>query len=81
MSDPRREDDRLIGELIGKVDMGFQGINQRLDTLNGKVATHETRLGTLDTAQAAWASAVRTSWLISGLIMAVLGLLVKWGKV
>ena len=33
-----------IAALGGKVDAGFDGVNRRLDTLNGKVADHEKRL-------------------------------------
>lgn len=35
---------RALGNLEGKVD----GINNRLDVLNGRVAKHDERLGNLD---------------------------------
>lgn len=43
---------KTLGVLEGKVDVGFTNTHQRLDALNGKVATHEGRLNGMDVAEA-----------------------------
>lgn len=43
---------KALGVLEGKVDIGFTNTHQRLDVLNGKVATHEGRLNSMDVAEA-----------------------------
>lgn len=41
-----------IAQLRGEVNVGFTGVNRRLDILNGKVAEHEKKLTNNDVVAA-----------------------------
>lgn len=75
---------KALGVLEGKVDSGFTNTNQRLDTLNSKVATHEGRLNGMDVAEARKSarldavvsaqgaqSSVKAKWIDRGALMVI----------
>ena len=74
-----------IAEIKGVLETGFNGINRRLDILNGKVAEHEKRFGIIDNKNSynagrekglslGWGAVIG----IAGLIVAVLTIISKW---
>lgn len=72
-----------IAKLEGKLDMGFAGINQRLDFSNGRLSKHDALIASLQNSQSeekGEKKGVRISWgfvvTVATLIAACLGGLV-----
>jgi hypothetical protein len=65
-----------IAELKGVVNTGFAGVNQRLDTLNGRVGKHDELFGKVlgdEKFQAGVRKGISTFW---GVVIAVLGIII-----
>lgn len=68
--------DRFLTKLSNKVDNGFSGTHQRLDTLNGKVAAHEQ----FNAEISRWRERMRGVAIASGVFLSVVIVpMLGWG--
>jgi hypothetical protein len=72
----------LLGRLEQKVEAGFDGINERLDTQNGKVTRHEAEIAVLkDRSTAAERKATEAVKTASEEVSTVKGRAAKWAAI
>lgn len=72
--------DLQLKTLADKVDVGFKGIHDRQDTLNGKVLESQKDIGNLRTAHAVLQTQFNNSKIIWYLFTAALGLALTFGS-
>lgn len=78
--DTLKEIYRVVGQLEGKIEVGFGNIISRLDKMNDSIAKNTTDLGDLQAEKWKTKGIVIAVGVIGGLIGAVVGFLLMYFK-